>query len=764
MSANPALEPRLMDRPGEPPVGAASEFGAGRGLERAAKLHDFDLAHFLRLIRRRKALIFITALLPTLAAAVVVQHVTPVYTAETTLMIETRRSKVVEIEAVLSGLAADLSAIRSELEVLRSVRLAGQVVDRYELTKDPEFNPDLRPRPAVTVWNTLRLSKFVPKKWQDMLLGPDTATNPVGDSKDHARTLAITEYLKRLSVTNDGRSYVIRVEVQSSSAAKAARLANTHVAIYLAEQRAVKSDATQRATAWLNTRVDEMRAKVRDAERAVQQFRERNNLFETRDGTVTAQQLSELNTKLIIARAERSQGEARLRQVQELMRKSGGIETAGEVLSSPVIQKLREQEADVQRREAELRTRYGEKHPRIINVKAERNDLKRKIDQEVRKIAQNAANEVEILRAREQALHQNLEELQQRNADLVRAEIQLRELEREAEAGRLVFETFLTRFKETSSQEDLQQADARVISLAEAAQRPTFPRKGQILILTLATSLLLGVGLAVLLEQMDRGLRGLEQVEAATGHPAIGMIPTPDGAPADPFRHALVHATSVFSESLRSLRTAIRFSNIDHPPRVILITSSMPEEGKTSTALSLAASAVKAGQRVLLIEADMRRPRIAKQLRLRPKASLGDLLSDNGSIEDAITIDPKSGLHVVIAAEGTPTPAELLGSRRMANFVRAAATQYDLVILDTPPVLPVSDPLVLARHADAVVFLVRWGSTPRDVVVNCLRRVSGIKANIAGVVLTRVNLRRHARYGYGDYGYYYGRYGRQYGA
>ncbi|MBI3454038.1 MAG: GumC family protein, partial [Rhodospirillales bacterium] len=302
-----------------------------------------DLSHFLKILRRQRGLILGTVVLVTIATVIAVYQITPIFTAQATVMLETRKSKVVGIDAVLSGLTPDIATIRSELDVMRSRTLAGRAVDQLGLVNDPEFNSKLREDGIGAFLSAINPLNLLPADWRDAVAGGKTK-EPASDEEKQSLTRArvIDAYLKQLGVINDGRSYIIRMTFDSSDAAKAARIVNKHADLYLVEQLEAKFEATRRATDWLNTRLDDLRGRVRESDRAVQQFRERNHLLEARGATVAAQQLSELNTQLTVERAERSQAEARLRRVQDLTRTPGGIETAAEVLASPLIQRLRE--------------------------------------------------------------------------------------------------------------------------------------------------------------------------------------------------------------------------------------------------------------------------------------------------------------------------------------------------------------------------------------------------------------------------------------
>jgi len=499
------------------------------------------------------------------------------------------------------------------------------------------------------------------------------------------------------------------------------------------------------------------------SDQAVAAYREQNKIYasDAKGTQITTQQMGELNTQLIGASAERAQKEARLRQFQASAKSGTVAADAPEVLNSPLIGKLREQETEIIRREADLSARYGDRHPALINVRAELRDVRRQIGAEINKVIGTLAQEVEIARAREANLQANFQKLQQQANQTGNAEVKLRELDREAQANRTLYESFLARFKETAEQQDMQQPDARIIARADSPVDPSFPNKKLFIAMALLGSALVGIFLAIVIERLDNGFRSTEQVEQLTGLSGLGMVPAVPGRErlgCSPEDYLLKKPTSSFAESIRSVRTAILYSHVDQPPKAILVTSAVPEEGKSLLSLSLARSSAKAGQKVLLIDADLRRPKLTKLLKGNNDATLAELFAGQKTAEEVLNVDAESGLHFICGRAGMPNPQDMLASQHMRDFVRSVSAHYDLVIIDSPPVFAASDSLVLSRIVDATVFVVRWEQTPRQVVIGALKQLQSVGGNIAGLVLSRVNVKKHAKFGYGDHGYYYGKY------
>lgn len=720
---------------------------------------EFDLRELLQTLWRRKMVIISTAVLITAVAILTVLQITPQYTASTKIMLETRQSNVVDIESVLSGMSPEMATVLSEVEVIRSTSLINRVVDKLRLVQDPEFNGSLK----APLWyeGYLDLETFVPR---DLLVATGLRRHDIELSEEEIREtelVGVTNSVRnKLGVAPVRRSLVISVSFVSEDPRKAALIANTVADNYIVDQLEAKFEATRRATSWLNDRIRSLRERVQQAEGAVEAYRDSMATQIGQSTTLTEQQVSELNSQLILARAARAEAGARLDQVEQLLDVKGDLNSAAEVLNSPLIQRLRDQEAQVIRKVSELESRYGDRHPRMIKAKAELRDLRLSIEREVRKIAQSLRNEVQVARVRERTLDQNLVQLETKRGKQGRAEIRLRELEREAEANRLLYENFLSRFKETSEQEDLQQADARIISRAEVPAIPTYPKKTQVVLLAMVGSLLLGVVLVFALEKLDNSFRSAEQVERITGVPAIGMIPLPTGIMSHKklARFLMDKPTSAVSEAVRSLRTSLLLSNVDDPPKVIGVTSTIPGEGKTTLAIWLTQTAARSGQRALLIDCDLRRPAVHRNLDLDNRLSLIEFLVEGCSAQDVIQKDETSGIYVLPAKNSQANALDLLSSQNMTQLVRSLRPHFDLIVLDTPPLLAVSDSKIAGKLTDKTIYAVKWDATPRELVRTGLRAAVDAKLDLAGIVLTQVNVRKHARYGYGDHGYYYGKY------
>jgi len=750
----------------EPVKGGTSKGGTpsheGAGSDGGDGFLEFDLRALYRTLRKRLGLIVSLTLGLTALVMVVVLQQTPLYIAETQVLLDRQKMQVTDMEAVMSGMPADSATVDSEVEILRSRALAARVVESLNLMQDPEFNVNLR-EPSVLRW-------LDPRVWigEALKLVEDKPAPQNEDLRARAELNGvINALLGQLTVSRQRLSYVINISFVSEDPDKVARIANEIAETYILDQLEAKFNATRQANDWLSRRLDELRRQVQDSERAVEIYRSEQGLESSAGMTVGEQQLSELNAQLILARTSLAEARAKHDRARQIRSSGGTIESMADVVQSTTISQLRQKQAELARELANLESRYGPRHPEVVNAEAQRRDIERQIGSEISRIIGSLQNNVAVAETRVASLEESLREIRGETGDSGQAMVQLRELERVASANRAVYESFLNRFKETSQQQDLQVPDSRVISSATAPSRPSYPRKARSTMLAFILSGMLGVGLALLLEHLDDGLQTGRDVEQALGLPHLVSLPaTPaekgaDGKVMSPQDYMLAKPLSAFSESLRSLRSVLQLSNVDNPPKVILFTSALPSEGKTTTSAGFARAAAASGLKVALIDCDLRHPSVHKAFGLpRPEAGLVEFLAERLDLSQVMVKDPKSELDILPIATGTANPSDVLGSAQMKLLLERLRADYDLVVLDSAPVLPVSDSRVLSGIADKTVYVVRWNETPRDAALAAIRELRLYDANIAGAVLAIVDVARQAKYG--DGGYYYGKYSRYY--
>lgn len=723
----------------------------GGGGSRPRLSPDFDLRGQLQTLWRQRWLVIgVMAVVVALAWGVISQ-ITPLYTATASVMIDTRKTRFIDIKEVMSGMLPQMATVMSEVEVIRSRDLAERVADNLNLYDNPLFNPVLRPKKTGVIVSLVdAVRSLLPTKQQ-----PDLSEE---EKKQRERAAVVSSVLAGLSVTPVQQSLVITIAFRSQDPAMSVRMANAVADHYLLDQLETKFEATRRASTWLNQRLEGLRQSVIESERAVANYRANSGLIENRGVLPSQQQLSELNTQLIQVQAKRSEAEARVARLEALVRTDRGSAAADELIDSSLIQRLRESEAQLLRDISDLSLRYGDMHPKMLKAQAELTELRAKIGIEIGKLGQGMRNELGVLRARESALRDQIRRQEGTLVEQNRAEVRLHELEREAQANRMLYENFLGRFKETSEQEQIQQADARIISRAERPIAPSYPRKALLLAGAALGGLILGTLLVFVLEKMDNTFRGREELEDKTGIPALGMIPFIRKNKGRAVSYLLDRPASSFAEAFRSLWVSLSHGGSGGVPQVVAVTSSLPGEGKSLTALSLARTVALLGKSVVLVDCDLRRSSVARMLELSSSHCMDDLLAGRVDVDDALQTDPSSPVAIIPARSMERPPLDLLSSARMSDLLDTLRRRFDLIVLDCPPVMPVSEPQILGRLSDATLFCVRWDSTPRQVVQSALRLLTDVQVPLAGAVLTQVNVIRHAKYDYGDSGYYYGRY------
>lgn len=694
----------------------------------------------------------------TIVTALVTFHTmqqSPTYTASASMMLEPRRSQVVDVRQVISALPLDEETMRTETEVLRSRKLVIGVVDKLKLQDDPEFNVALRrPDWIDKVWGAIAESirELVGRRQAQ---GERDGSVPSEIEREHV----IGSLSRAVEVRSGIRSRILTISVSSESAKKAAAIANAFTDGYLTSQLEEKYEATRRATQWLNERLVKLRAEVEVAEQAVEEYRKQRGLVRGKDATtISSQQLSELNSQLIVARSRKVEAEARLSQVEGLLKSKQGVTSVAEVVSNQLIQRLMEQESEVLRKMADMAADIGPKHPRMIRVQSELADLRVKIRVEVQKVIDALRSEVAIALQRERGLMDQLNQVETRLTASNATEVQLRALERDAQATRAVLEAFLGRFRELSGTQTLHAADASVISSAAAPLTPSAPRVRLVAVIALFASTVFAFGIVALREYFDASVHTLEDIETKVGIPSFGFVPEAPGKNA--FRRVYDSPLSRFSECVRNVAIGISFLN--RGAKVIMVTSAFPSEGKSTLALSLAMHFAKQEQRVLLIDADMRKPTLHSALNVELTPGLSDLIYGTISDVRAIRQDAKSSVAFVTAGTETPNAAGMVASIPFSEFLDRARGLFDFVVVDTGAVLSVSDARAAARFVDAIVFIVRWGSTSLEHVRHALGQFDERLRPVIGGVLSRVEPRAYARYGYEGKGYYGKRYGYKY--
>lgn len=720
----------------------------------------FNLRSLLAIFRRRMRLFGAIALTIFLLALLVTVLATPMYTSEARVMFNTRQEQVMASAEVLSELPIETGVIDTEVEVLQSRGLARQVAANLRLENDPEFNWALRPPSGLD-----RLLMRI--RGREMPV-PSLPRTP--EEIEAGRERATSALRSGLRVRRSGLTYIVGIGFTSLDPEKSARIANAFAEQYILNQIEAKYSATNQANTFLSSRLNELRSEVLAAETAVEQYRVANNLLSSSGTTLTEQEISTYNQQLATARADQAAEEARLRTARNQLARGSVGDDVGEALQSSVVSQLRAQRATVATRVADLEANYGPRYPELIRARQELAAIDGQIQAEIRRVISNLEARAQVARDRTASVQATLGRARGTLAGNNAAAVRLNELERNAESVRTLYEGLLERYQETSSQTGTATADSRVVSEARANGSPSSPNIPVNLALGFILAMGAGLVAVVFVELLDDGLLTAEDVESRLSLPTLGSIPLlmsiAEGKDRRllPTDYLISRPLSGFAEAFRSLRTSILYARVGEPAKVIAITSALPGEGKTTTAVCLAISGAKAGSRVVIVDCDIRRRNVSRLLGVEAEVGLLDVLDGRVALKDALLQGETSGAWVLPIAHREFTPKEVFNTEAMARLLEDLRKDFDLVILDTAPVLAIAETRVLASQADAVVFLARWRKTPAKAADAALRSLEQSDAHVAGVVLTQVDVNQQARYGYGDPGYYYSSFKKYYAA
>lgn len=757
---------------------SSSPFGIGGA-------DGIDLRELFRIARRRGPMVAVIGFLTALLGVVYALQLTPVYTAKSRLLIDTNQKNIINAEAIVSGIGRDNSALESELELIRSYDVAKRVVSKLSLDDLSKAEPS-------------KISAV--RQLISLVFSREPAPEPV--LNENHTDKVIRSLSKSIIVDRKGWTYVVDIKYTSDNPVKAAQVANAFADEYLVDQLEANYEVTRRANDWLSERLGDLRKKVRESERAVELFKVENNIVETNGSTLNDQQVAKLNEQLILARAESAQAQARYDQVQAVRKRGGDITAFADALQSSALASLKGKASEIRRELANLSAKYGDRHPSVVSARAQLQDVRRSISSEAKRILTSTENALQVASSREKSIAASLTEVRGTASRDGQAEVILRELEREAAANKALFESFLSRFKQTSEQEKLNTNNSRVIERAAAPTTPSAPNKKSIVILATMLGLGLGAGIAFLLEQLDAGYRTTLQIEKQLGVPVLASIPRSDGELTgsgigrvarkyNPFnllsglfhkgdkserrmgkndrvsisRLVVQKPLSSFTEAIRALRMGIKFADIDRPQKIVLLASALPSEGKSTIASNLALHAAASGERVLIIDLDLRHPVLTSLYAPDAKHGAVELLLGEIDLKQAIVKDAASGLHILPAPrrKDLTHTAELLGSKRMKDLFTHLSGFYDLIVVDTSPLLPVTDGRALIDVVDSLVLVVKWETTARDAVDAALKQSLGAHAKLTGVVMNDVVASRARYYDYYKSGYYSKKYPYYYG-
>lgn len=711
--------------------------------------HDsFDLRSAIGILARHWKLLALLPLAVMAATYGALRLVPPQYQSTVEiLVVDPKQQGAAAFNRQLSPFDVDPATINSEIALIQSPVLVLRVAKELALDKDPEFQSP-------------GLAGIVAEKFGSLFGGFQQEASRETDANKLDRAAAVLG--KRLSVQRVDFSFIVAVSTSADDPAKAQHIAAAIADDYLADQAQARAEQLQRAREWLAGQLDQLRARVLQSEQAIQEVKAQNGLSDVGPaGNLTQQRTSDFNVQLMAARADVAQKRASYQQAQKIVASHADIREIPEVMANPMISQLSLQLADLHRKEAELRDQFGEQYRDVLSIRAQEASINKTIMGEVARILGNVKNAYDAAARHEQELETNLKQYLQSGANSD-ALAKLRDLQAMADADRSAYQTMLRQYNEISQRATLPETGARIVVPASFSIAPIASRAIIVYALSAMLSIGAALGIAILLELLDPSLKTSAQVGRAFGLRVIGMIPSMS---AKGFRRRtdcrkivgnMVNSPlSRLSEAVQMTRVALGVTYSGSTSEVFLVTSAMPEEGKTTTALLLAASNVRAGKKTLLIDCDLRRKSISRSLN-QDNAGLSDVLRGRADLSTVVRTDEETGIELLPAGLRAGNPSDLLTSQRMYSLVSTLRMQYECIVLDTAPLLVTTEAVALGTLVDKILLVVEWKRTPRSVVSEALGTLTSRGLRVAGIVLTKVDFKLLQKYAY-DSGHAYHR-------
>lgn len=702
-----------------------------------------DLRKYFNVISRAKWRIFALAVLVSALTVFVVLNLKPIYSSKATLLIESQQAKAVQIEEVYGINSAQQEYYLTQFEILKSRSIAETVIDKLQLAKHPEFigKPGLRD-------SIQKLMPFLANNRE--VVSPETQR-----LRDRERLVAA--FTERLSIEPVRKTQLVNIVYEANDPQLAADVANAIGEAYIESQLSAKMGITQKANDWLGGRLGELRLQLDASEKALQDFRLREGLIDVAGvRSLGSQELERLGQEITLMRSKKAQIDGFVRAVRQFgANDMSRLETLPEVTAHPGVQQVKAAVISAERKVSELSKFYGPKHPKLISARSELSTIQQTMYEQIQKLINGISEEANTVTQNLAALEAEMQRSKGQYQDLSGKEAEYQRLSREVETNRQLFDTFMARQKETEVTGNFNSAVARFTDIAVAAINPIKPNKKLIVALAFVAAIGFGIVVAFVMDALNDTIKTTREVENILQQRALGIVPKVVGKKpiAELNRVFFAQDAQQFSESVRSVRTSLSLLGLERPLQVLMVTSSIPEEGKSTVSSNLA-FAFKQLESVLLIEADMRKPTIAKRFGIPTfQPGLANYLTGTESLDDCIVTDEQSGIDILPAGSIPLNPLELLSDKKLPELLALLRGRYQKIIIDTPPVQAVSDALVVSTHTDASVMVVRADQTRSGLIQLSLAKLVNAHARVVGVVLHDLDLKLAEGY-YGNFGYY----------
>jgi len=709
-----------------------------------------DARRYWAMIHKRRAIIF-TCLGVSVVVALIYNYTTrPVYQATCQILIDRDTPNVLPNKELVDLVQAGSDYYQTQYQLLRGRMLAERVVERLQLQKSDEFLTG----PMLTPWERLQ-TRFLGKP-------PKAAV----DTDGMPLSPAVAAFRSRVTVEPVPGSRLVNLRFTAYDPTLAMQVVNALAQLYIEQSLEFRFTTSTEATGWLGDRLKEQQERVQAAEKALQQYREKEGLVNPEERqSLVDQKLQALNMAVLNARTDRIAKETIVSQLRNLS--PSALESFPAVMVNPVVQAIKGQLADLHRDEARLSETLGDKHPDMVKVRSQIRSTEDKLRNEMRSVVHAAEADYRTALSQEATLQANLEAVKQEAMGVNRKAIEYGVLRREVDSNQQIYKDLLTRTKQTGLETELKTTNIRVVEKAEVPRHPVSPQRARNYQLSVLLGLALGIGLVLIFEHFDNTLKTPEDVKDHLGLPFLGMVPDVGARPvsgggprpaggASPL--ILKNPQSAVAESYRVLRTNLIFSSAENQGRALVVSSANPGEGKTTTVANLASSLALNGAKVLAVDADLRRPTMHQHFGIQKTPGLSDLIVGKCQASQAIQSTRFKGLQVLPCGYVPPNPAELLGSSQMRQVVEALRAHYEWVLIDTPPILAMADTPVLCPLVDGIVLVVGAEVSSRPTIQRAIDQLQSVGGKIVGVVLNKVNLERNSYY----YSQYYGEYYRSY--